>query len=285
MATVRQEELVNKLREQVLVLEGQVTTANEDLNALRISHSSTSSEAANIVSVERDALLQAQAALKSAEAAKEALTMDHAQVLKAINAQLAETESKAVRVEALEAQVVELKAGREDNASKLSELEIEILELKESQEVIEDGRDKLSATIKALEQELSNAVAATEQARQDAGTRAAEHAAQVEEAAKAHDQELQSAADEQAKLVGLLDALKVELSDALAAHEQSKVDAQAAAEEYARKIEEVEQGHFTEQARLAEEIKLITIELQVHYFLSLVSKACLIAVPGTRVSV
>ena len=71
-----------------------------------------------------------------------------------------------------------------DNANKISELEVEILELKESQEKADDEHGVFLARIKVLEGELAKAIAATQEAVDNATAKDSGHLQHVAEVKK-----------------------------------------------------------------------------------------------------
>ncbi|RDB28486.1 hypothetical protein Hypma_015670 [Hypsizygus marmoreus] len=258
-SSVTQAGFVESLRTQIQTLEAEVLSSKEALDSFRAS---ASSEAVTVASTEHEALLKAQAEYQAIAAGAEALKVTHAAALQELEAKVRDLEAKAALVEELNAQVSALKAEKEENSSKLSELEIEILELKESQETIEDERDRSSAHAKALEEDLFKASAATQQALDEVKAKEKDFAAQVEQIQSDHAAAIEAASEEQARVVASLEALKAELASALAAHEQTKADALAAVEDYTRKLEEAEQAYLSKQSELSNEIKRIALELQ-----------------------
>jgi chromosome segregation ATPase len=249
-------------------LESEVVAAKENLEALRASHGSALSEAAAAAAVEHEALIKAHADLTAIAAETQTLKITHAQASEEAMEKLKVIESKAARSEDLEVQLVELKAEKAENSHKLSELEIEVLELKESQEAIEEERKKSLAHLNSVEEALANAVTGTQQAIEDAKAKEVELARQAEDTRKLHGDELKAAADEHAKMVADLEALKAELAEAQAAYEQANADAHAAIEDHARKLDEAEKGYLSKQTELSDEIQRITTEFEVSLFLS-----------------
>lgn len=235
----------------------------ESLNALRAAHASASSDAATAAQIDRDTLVNVKADLEALIAEREVLKAAHSTALRDATTKLDEYQSKATNAETLEKDLLELKADKEEAAAKLSELEVEILELKESQEKAEDEHGQTLSRIKLLEEELANAVAATQQAMNDAASKDGEYLQRAADIKNAHDAELSSIAEEHAKVVAHLEALKAELAASQAAHEQANTDAQMATEDHNRRLSEAEQLHFAKQGELIEQIQRISAELEV----------------------
>jgi len=240
-----------------------VTDTKESLNTLRVAHTSASSDAATAAQIDRDSLVNAKADLEALIAEREVLKAAHSAALRDATTKLDGYQSKAANVETLEKDLLELKADKEEAAAKLSELEVEILELKESQEKAEDEHGQALSRIKLMEEELANAVAATQQAINDAAAKGSEHLQRAADIKNAHDVELTSIAEEQAKVVEHLEALKAELAASQAAHEQANFDAQVATEDHNRRLGEAEQLHLAKQGELMEQIQRISAELEV----------------------
>jgi len=257
-ASTAQNELVDNLRAQIETLETQVRSSKETLEIMQ----STSSTETERMAMEHEALLNAQADLMAIAAETAALKAAHAAALQESEAKREELVAKAALVDDLHAQVAGLKEEKEENSGKLSELEIEILELKESQEAAEDGRERSLARVKTLEEEVFKAIAATQQAHEQAKEKEVAVAAQVADIQKAHVAAFEAAFEEQERLSASLEALKAELAAALAANDQAKAEALASVEEHARKLEEAELAHADKQGELSEQIRRITVELE-----------------------
>lgn len=260
--------VVYDLQNQVESLTAEVAAARANLETLQISSEQSSSEAAAAAQIEREALLRARTEYETISAEVEALRASHALTLQDLHARSSEAQERAADADALDAQVKQLKAEREENANKLSELEVEILELKESHERAEDDHAKVLDRLKRLEEELAYAAAATQNALAASKVREEQHAEQLAEVQEVHSGELQAANDELSDVVAELAALREELTAAHAAHEQTKIEAQNTAEDHERQIEETESEFFSKHLELSEEIKRITIELEsqeAHY--------------------
>ena len=240
------------------------------MDALRAANESAAVAAA-AAAVEHGALIKAKADLDAIQLEAEALRTSQAQAIDAANLKIRDLESKAARVEVLQAELEELKKEKEENATKLSELEVEILELKENQESAEDERGKSLLRIKEMEEELSKAISATQKVVEEAKVKAEESASATEALKTKHGEQLKAAVEEHAAIVARLEALQADLAGAQAAHEQAQADALAAAESHARKLEEAENIHLGKQNDLHAEIKRITAELEVFllFFLAL----------------
>ncbi|KAG1908235.1 uncharacterized protein F5891DRAFT_992179 [Suillus fuscotomentosus] len=253
---------VYDLQSQVVSLTAELVAARENLETLRASSERSSSEAAAAAQNEREAVLRARNDYETISAELEALRASHASTIENFHVRLSETHERAADADALEAQVRQLRAEREESANKLSELEVEILELKESQEQAEDDHAKALDRLKRVEEELAHAAAATQSALAVSKVREEQHAEQMTEVKEAHSGELQTANDELSNIVADLAALREELAATHAAHEQTKIEAQNTAEEHERQIEETESEFFSKHLELSEEIKRITIELE-----------------------
>lgn len=210
--------------------------------------------------MEHEALIKAQADFSQIEIEVQALKAAHTQSLEEAQAKLEAAESKAALAQSLETQLAELRVEKEDAVAKLSEIEVEVLELKESQETVEDERAKTAARIATLEQELSQAIAATQQAIDNALAKEAEYTSQADGAKALHEGQLKTISDAHAETASQLEALKVELEAALTTH-------RVAGEEHSRQLGEAEEGYLRKQAELSEEIRRITTELEVCAFI------------------
>jgi conserved oligomeric Golgi complex subunit 6 len=249
-----QNELVQNLHAQIQALEMEVSASKEQLEALKVS---TASEASTAAAAEREALLKAHTD------EIEALKLAHAEALHVMEGNIKDLGDKAAAVDELNAALTRLKEEKEETVGKLSELEVEILELKESQELAEDQRAQSLVRINAVEEELLRATSAKQQAIDEAKANEMEHVSQFDDIKKHHHEALEEASEERTRVVTALEALKVELATSAAAQERAQIDAQATLEEHARKLEEVEQVHKSQQTELSDEIKRITTELEV----------------------
>ncbi|KAG2350224.1 hypothetical protein BDR05DRAFT_869163 [Suillus weaverae] len=255
-------DVVYDLQSQLESLTAEVTAARENLETLRASSERSSSEAAAAAQMEREAVLRARTDYETISAEMGALRASHASTIQDLNVRSSKAQERAAEADALEAQVRQLKAEREENANKLSELEVEILELKESQEQAEDDHAKVLDRLKKLEEELAHAAAATQSALAASKVREEQHAEQIAGVKEVHSGELQAVNNELSDVVADLAALREELAAAHAAHIQTKIEAQNAAEEHERQIEETESEFFSKHLELSEEIKRITTELE-----------------------
>lgn len=235
-------------------------SAKENLEALRVS---TTSEASAAALADHEALVKARAEIKALEENGELLKAEHAKALQEAESQLKVLQEKAALADELNAQVVRLKEEKEENAGKLSELEIEILELKESQEAIEDGRERSLANVKSLEEQLLKAASTAQQADEAFKAREANRAAQFEQTESVHREALQAASEEQDKLTSALEAIRTELAKSQATRDEAEANTREAAEQHALKLEQAEQGYLEKQSELMEQIKRITAELEV----------------------
>lgn len=237
-----------------------MSSAKENLEALRVS---TTSEASTAALADHEALVKARAEIKALEGNAELVKAEHAKALQETESQLKVLQEKAALADELNAQVARLKEEKEENAGKLSELEIEILELKESQEAIEDERERSLANVKSLEDQLLGAASTAQQADEDFKAREANRAARFEKTENDHREALQAASEEQDKLTSALEAIRTELAKSQAARDEAEANAREAAEQYALKLEQAEQGYLQKQSELMEQIKRITAELEV----------------------
>jgi chromosome segregation ATPase len=251
------------LQAQIQALEAEISASKESLNALQSSQPDAAAEAALAAAVEHEALLKAQENFSAIEAEIQQLKAAHTQALEDAHAKIEAAEGKAGLVEGLDAQLVGLRAEKEDAVTKLSEIEVEVLELKESHETAEDDLAKAAASISSLEQQLAQALAATQQAIDDATAKETEYTSKADEAKAVHDSELKAASEAHAQTVSQLEALKTELEAALASHEETKAAAHAAVEEHTRLLGEAEEGYLKKQSELSDEVRRITMELEV----------------------
>ena len=226
-------------------------SSKEQLEALRVAQDSEASIAA---AVERETHLKAH----SNEI--EVLKVAHADALRVAHDQI---KDKAAAADNLNVTLTRLKEEKEEIVAKLSELEVEILELRESQELAEDQRAQLLARIKIAEEELLSTASAKQRAIEEVKAKEVDHAALVDNIKKDHHEALEAASEERTNVVVALEALKEELATSVAAQEQVEINAQAALEEHARKLEEMEEVYKSKQTELSDEIKRITSELEV----------------------
>ena len=250
------EELIESLTSQRATLEGELAAATDKLEIARIAQVSASQ-------AEREAVVKAEADLKTTIAEIEALKLIHAQATEIVTTKSRDLERSTSRIEELEAQVNSLKAEREDNASKVSELEVEVLELRESQETLEDDRENVLAKVRSLEEQISSLVSAAKQAEEGARTKQAGFEARVTELQSQHAEQLQIAADEHAKVTTTLESVRAQLEAAQRELEQGHTDAEAAAHSHLKKLKEAEDSFLAQKAQMEEEVKRISSELKV----------------------
>ncbi|KZP10531.1 hypothetical protein FIBSPDRAFT_801088 [Athelia psychrophila] len=261
-SAINQAELVQNLQAQITTLEAETVAVKDNLAKLQVSYDSTTSDATAAAQVDHEALLKARADLEAIATATEALKTAHSSALHEATTKLREQEQKVASVEALETELSELKAQKEETSNKLSELEIEILELKESQDQAEDAHSHSLAKVKNLEDALATALAATQQAIDSAVEKDTEHTQRASDLNSTHQSALEAIREEQAKVSASLEALKEELAVAQAAHEQAKAGAVTASEDHTRQIGELEQLHSAKQEELSEQITKVTAELE-----------------------
>jgi len=261
-AAAEQTKVVQNLQTQVQILDTELATNKENLDAIQAAHSSASSDAAAAAKADHAALVNAMADLKSITAEKEGLKAAHIKAFEDVTAKLNEYQSKAAGVETLEKELIELRAEKEETANKLSELEVEILELKESQEKAQDEHSEALSKIKSLEEELAKAAAATQRAISDAAVKDGEHLQCAVDVKNKHNEELKAMAEEQAKIVAQIKILEDQLAGNQAAHEQTKADAQAASETYNEQLNEAQRLYLVKRGELTEQIQKISAELE-----------------------
>lgn len=179
--------------------------------------------------------------------------------------QIKALEEKAAGNEQLEAQVTSLKLEKEDNSNKLSELEIEILELKETQEGLEDTRDKLHRRITTLEDSLTQAAAANALAVETANEKEKEHLAQLNEQAKQHEEELTTRSKRHTEIAASLAALEAKCAETSRTYEQARQDIESIEQAHALKISELEQAHAAQRDAQSAELAKVRAELEVRF--------------------
>lgn len=237
-----------------------MSSAQENLEALRVS---TTSEASAAALADHEALVKARAEIQNLEENAELLKAEHTKALQEVESQLEILKEKAAISEELAAQVARLKEEKEENAGKLSELEIEILELKESQETIEEQRERSLASVKSLEDQLAKAASTAQQVDEEFKAKAADRAAHLEQLEAAHQEALQAASEQQKILLASLEAIRTELTASQAARDGADANAREAAEQHVLKIEQAEQENLQKQSEFIEQIKKISAELEV----------------------
>jgi conserved oligomeric Golgi complex subunit 6 len=265
-SSAAQTKLIESLEEQIKTLENHVAASKDSIEALKASHTSDSAEAVAAASLEHEALLKAQenfaAIQKEIDAVKEA----HTAALDEAHQKLRVSEEKLESVHQLEQQIAELQKEKEESANKVSELEVEILELKESQEGVGDEREASAAKVTALEEELSKVKASVEKALEERSALEVRHAEERDQTRDQHDEAIRKASEDHAAALAQLESLRADLSAATAAHEDTKVASQAAADAHLGALEELEKKHQNTENRLSEQIKTISAELAVLLF-------------------
>lgn len=252
---------VAELQTAIEALEAEVTSAKENLEALR-ANSATSAEAAEAASIEHEALLKAQSDFSAIQTEMDSLKAAHTRALADATEKIAQLEGQTDSVATLDDRITALQKDKEESANKVSELEVEILELKEAMETGEDEREKTTAELKALRQQLAATKAEMEQALQEAETKQAELLAAAEALKAEHAEALKTLEEAQAAISAELDGVKVELASALEAHESTKTDAATAADFHVKALEEAEQRLVAKEAELLEKLGNITTELE-----------------------
>ncbi|KAI6162043.1 hypothetical protein EDD17DRAFT_1873953 [Pisolithus thermaeus] len=169
---------------------------------------------------------------------------------------------RASEVASLTALIETLKAEREENANRISELEVEVLELKDSQENAEDEHKKLLSSLQNAEANLAQAHAALEEAIQDANTKEEEHAREIADLQQAYEEKITSLENDLTNAVAEIANVKNELAALNVSYEEMKKEAEAAAEEHERQLEESEQLYLSKHIEFSEEFKRLTAELE-----------------------
>ncbi|KAL4070827.1 hypothetical protein J3A83DRAFT_3283785 [Scleroderma citrinum] len=264
-ASAGQTTLIDKLQDQITALTSEIAITQQNFESLRASSDQTSAEATAAAQAERESFLRAKTDLDALNAEMDALRAAHDTAIQDATTKLSESQQRASEVAFLTTQIEALKTEREENANKISELEVEVLELNESQEKAEDERKELLSRLKGVEMNLAQAVAAIEQAVQDAKTKEEQGAQQVAELKQAHEGEIQLLNDELAEATFKLEKLKTDVTTLESAHEETKRQAEAAAEEHERQLEESEQSYLSKHIEFSEEIKRLTTELEAMY--------------------
>jgi predicted nucleic acid-binding Zn-ribbon protein len=258
-----QAENIKTLEAHIETLQADIVAAHENFESLRSSSDQSSAEAAAAAQMEREAFLRAKADVETVTAEVNSLRAAHDRALEEASAMSSESQQRAAEAISLTAQIGELKTEREESAAKISELEVEILELKESQEDTEDEHKRTLDHLQRLEAELAGAVAATQQALRDAEARDAESTQKAADVALLHADEVQLIKSDLANAISEVEALKTELAAAHVAHDETRAAAHASAEAREEEMEEAEQSYLSKHIELSEEIKRLTIELEV----------------------
>jgi chromosome segregation ATPase len=240
-----------------------LSSSKETVEVLEKSGAAAASSAAEAASIEREALLKAQADFKAVSEEVEALKVSHTVALEDSMGQIAELREKASLTAMLEAQIASLKAEKEESANKLSELEVEILELKETQEGLEDARDTLQRRIATLEDDLATAAVASGLAAEAARNKEVEHAQMVEALIGQHKKELESDSVRFAQLTATFEALQKEHSEALVLYEQCKQNLVDSEGRHTSELMALEDAQVTQQAAQAAKLEKVLKELEV----------------------
>ena len=235
-----------------------MSSSKETVEALKKSEA-----AAEAAFVEREALLKAQADFKAISGEIEALKVSHAMALEDSMSQIAKLRERSSVTAALEAQIVSLKAEKEESANKLSELEIEILELKETQEGLEDARDTLQRQIATLEDDLATAVVTSGLAAEAATNKEMEQAQTVEALIGQHKKELELGSVRFAQLTAAFESLQKEYSEALVLYEECKQNLVHNEGRHASELMALEDAQVVQQAAHAAELEKVSKELEV----------------------
>jgi predicted nucleic acid-binding Zn-ribbon protein len=240
-----------------------LSSSKETVEVLEKSVATAASSAAEAASVERDALLKAQADFKALSEEAEALKVSHTMALEDSMSKIAELRETSSVTATLEAQIASLKAEKEESVNKLSELEIEILELKETQEGLEDARDTLQKRIATLEDDLATGAVTSGLAAEVASNKEVEHTQMVEALIGQHKKELESDAVRFAQLTATFEALQKEHSEALVLYEQCKQNVVDSEGRHASELMALEDAQVAQQAAQAAELEKVLKELEV----------------------
>lgn len=257
-----QSSVVQALHTQIQELEVALSSSKETVEVLEETGAAAASSAAEAASVEREALLKAQADFKAISEEVEALKVSHTMALEDSLGQIAELRERSSVTATLEAQIASLKAEKEESANKLSELEIEILELKESQEGLEDTRDTLQRRIATLEDDLAMAAVTSGLAAEAATKKEMEHAQAVEALIGQHKKELEADSVRFDELKATLEALQKERSEALVLYERCKQNLVDNEGRHASELMALEDAQVAQQAAHAAELEKVMKELQ-----------------------
>ncbi|KIM47878.1 hypothetical protein M413DRAFT_15962 [Hebeloma cylindrosporum] len=257
-----QSSVVQALHTQIQELEVALSSSKETVEVLEETGAAAASSAAEAASVEREALLKAQADFKAISEEVEALKVSHTMALEDSLGQIAELRERSSVTATLEAQIASLKAEKEESANKLSELEIEILELKESQEGLEDTRDTLQRRIATLEDDLAMAAVTSGLAAEAATKKEMEHAQAVEALIGQHKKELEADSVRFDELKATLEALQKEHSEALVLYERCKQNLVDNEGRHASELMALEDAQVAQQAAHAAELEKVMKELQ-----------------------
>ncbi|KAF8634488.1 hypothetical protein AX15_000926 [Amanita polypyramis BW_CC] len=254
-AVKAKEGLIQSLNSQKSTLESELSVASENFKSAQLARDSVSQ-------VEHEALAKAEADLKATITEIEALKQAHVVATEAAKSKSQDLEKSSSHIEQLEAQIARLKVEREENANKVSELEVEVLELKENQETVEDERDTALVKVKSLEDHISTLVASSQQAAEEARSKEAGFNAKVNELQARRAEELQSAADERAKVATALNVVQAQLEAARHELEQAGKDAESAAANHLQRLKEAEDSFVQQRTELEQKIDGIAVELE-----------------------
>lgn len=254
--------LIEKLQGQVDTLASEIAVAEKNFESLRVTSDQSSTEAAAAAQAERESFLRAKADLDALHAEMEALRTTHDIALQDAAIQLTEAQQRASEVASLTALIEALKAEREENAHRISELEVEVLELKESQENAEDERNKLITSLKKAEADLGQAHSALEGQIQDANAKKEESAREIANLQQAYEEKIALLKDDLASAIAEIADVKNQLAAVNISYEEMKKEAETAAEEHERQLEESERSYLSKHIEFSEEIKRLSAELE-----------------------
>ncbi|KAI6104069.1 hypothetical protein EDD16DRAFT_1696032 [Pisolithus croceorrhizus] len=254
--------LIEKLQGQIDTLTAEIAVAEKNFESLRATSDQSSAEASAAAQAERESFLRAKADLDTLHAEMEALRATHDTALQDAAIRLTESQQRASEVASLTALIETLKAEREENANRISELEVEVLELKDSQENAEDEHKKLLSRLQNAEADLAQAHFALEEAIQDANAKEEEHAREIADLQQAYEEKITSLENDLTNAVAEIANVKNELAALNVSYEEMKKEAEAAAEEHERQLEESEQLYLSKHIEFSEEFKRLTAELE-----------------------
>ena len=251
--------LIESLRGQIKLLQSEADEARENLEALRVTHANDSGIAA-AAEIDRQALAKAKEDLEAIEAEKATLKAAHDE---ALNSAIAKISTLELQASTLAAEIASLRAEKDEASIKLTELEVKILESKDAVELAEGEVRNSKAQIDALRAEVAKAVDLAEEAARGATAKESAAAEHLEEVQKQHAGALALAVEESKRLTEELGILQAEADELRINLEAANATTAAAAEEHARRLEEVEEAHKGQQEKLTAEMGKISAELNV----------------------
>lgn len=248
------------LQERVAALTSDIAIAEKNYESLRTTSEEFSSQTAAAAEADRESFLRVKADLDSLNAEMNELRAAHDTAVQDAAARLSESEWHAAEGASLATQIEVLKDEREGNANRISELEVEVLELKESHEHAEDKHNQVSDHLKKVEGELA---AVREQATNDVRAKTEECSQKIVELEQRHKEIVQGLEGALTEARMELESLKTVLASAQVTNEDMRKQAEIAAEDHERQLEEAEQSYLSKHIEFSEEIRRLTTELEV----------------------